>query len=122
MTLDPASVETDDVDLDAWLRSPEGFDIQRHRWWTLRSQSLEILPTGAWRVIATLTTNGSPGLLELHLEVDPNASSADWLVLRGHGVLDRRAFGIASPASTFPKTRLDLAVQARRVGSHTRTQ
>ena len=122
MALDPASIETDDADLDARLRSREGFDVQRYRWWTLRSESLEILPTGAWRVMATLTTTGNPGLLELHLEVDPKASSTDWLVLGGHGVLDRRAFGIASPASTVPKIRLDLAVRARRVGSHTRTQ
>jgi polyisoprenoid-binding protein YceI len=114
MALDPASIQTQDADLDARLRSPEGFNVQRYRWWTLRSDSLEILPTGAWRVMATLTTNGSPGLLELHLEVDPKASSADGLVLRGHGVLDRRAFGIASPASTFPKTRLDLALRATR--------
>ena len=115
MAPDPASIQTQDADLDARLRSREGFDVQRHRWWTLRSDSLEILPSGTWRVMATLSTNGSPGLLELHLEVDPKASSRDGLVLRGHGVLDRRAFRIGRPASTFPKTRLDLALRARRV-------
>jgi polyisoprenoid-binding protein YceI len=120
IALDPASIETRDADLDVRLRSPEVFDVQRHRWWTLRSESLEVLPTGPWRVMATLTANGSPGLVELRLEVDPNASSADWLVLRGHGVLDRRAFGIGGPASTFtPQIRLDLSVHARRVeGPH----
>jgi polyisoprenoid-binding protein YceI len=121
IALDPASVQTDDADLDARLRSSEGFDVQRHRCWTLRSESLEILPSGAWRVMTTLTTNGTTALVELHLEVDPKASTTDWLVLRGHGVLDRRAFGIANPASTFSKIRLDLVVRARRVGSHTRT-
>ena len=52
IALDPASVETQAAD-----------DVLRHRWWTLRSESLEILPTGAWRVMATLTADGSSGLL-----------------------------------------------------------
>jgi polyisoprenoid-binding protein YceI len=123
IALDPASVETHDADLDAKLRSPKGFDAQRHRWWTLRSEGLEILANGAWRVMATLTTNGNPGQVELHvelhLEVDPATSSADWLVLRGRGLLDRRAFGIGAPVSTFSsQIRLDVAVRARRVGPH----
>jgi polyisoprenoid-binding protein YceI len=120
MAVDPASIETDDDDLNARLRSPEVFDVQRHRWWTLRSESLEILPSGAWRVMATLTANGTPGLVELHFDVDCGPSDPDWLVLRGRGLLGRRAFGIGSPASTFsPQIRLDLAVRARRVeGRH----
>ena len=105
MALDPASIETGDADLDARLRSPEAFDVQRHRWWTLRSESLELLATGAWRV-------------ELHLELDPEPSSPDELVLRGHGVLDRRAFGIGRPGPTYSRQlRLDLVVRARRVES-----
>jgi polyisoprenoid-binding protein YceI len=116
MALDPASVETGDADLDARLRSPEVFDVQRHRWWMLRSESLEILPTGTWRVMATLTTSGTTSLIELHFDVDYGPSDPDWPVLRGHGVLDRRAFGIASPASTFSRQiRLDLVMRARQV-------
>jgi polyisoprenoid-binding protein YceI len=123
MALDPASVDTHDAGLDARLRSPEVFDVQRHRWWTLRSESLEILPTGAWRVMTTLTAKGNPGPVELHLEVDPNASDPDWLVLRGHGVLDRRAIGIGSPGPTSsPQLRLDLSMRARRVGARTHTE
>jgi GrpB-like predicted nucleotidyltransferase (UPF0157 family)/polyisoprenoid-binding protein YceI len=119
MALDPASVETHDADLDARLRSPEVFDVLRHRWWLLRSESLEILPSGAWRVMATLTANGTAGAIELRLEVDPAASSPTWLVLRGRGLLDRRALGIGRPASTCSRQiRLDLAVRARRVGAH----
>ena len=118
MALDPASIETQDADLDARLRSPEGFDVQRYRWWTLRSESLEILATGAWRVMATLTANGTSRLVELHLELDPEPSSPDELVLRGHGVLDRRAFGIGRPGPTYRRQlRLDLVVRARRVES-----
>jgi hypothetical protein len=84
--------------------------------WTLRSESLEILPTGAWRVMATLTANSTSGLVEVLLEVDPEASHGDWLVLRGHAVLDRYALGIGRPASTrTPRIRLDLSVRARRV-------
>jgi polyisoprenoid-binding protein YceI len=122
IALDPASVEPHDTDLDTMLGGPGVGDVMRHRWWTLRSESLEVLPSGAWRVMATLTATGNPGLVELRLEVDPKASRADWLVLRGRGLLDRHAFGIASPASTFPKIRLDLVVRARRAESHTRTQ
>jgi hypothetical protein len=117
IALDPASVETHDADLDATLRGPGVFDVLHHRWWTLRSEGLEILPTGAWRVMATLAANASPGLLELRIEVDPAASSRDWLVLRGRGLLDRRAFGIGSPGSAYsPQIRLDLILRARRVG------
>jgi polyisoprenoid-binding protein YceI len=120
MALDPASIQTHNADLDTSLRSSEVFDVLRHRWWTLCSDSLEILPTGTWRVMTTLTANGTAGSVELRLEVDPAASSPDWLVLKGHGQLDRRAFGIGRPVSTFsPQVRLDLAVRARRVGEPT---
>ena len=117
MALDPASIQTHDADLDTRLRSSEVLDVLRHRWWTLRSDSLEILPTGTWRVMATLTAKGISGPVELFLEVDPAASSPDWLALRGHGQLDRQGFGIGSPVSTSsPQIWLDLAVRARRVG------
>jgi GrpB-like predicted nucleotidyltransferase (UPF0157 family)/polyisoprenoid-binding protein YceI len=90
MALDPASIQTHNADLDTSLR-----------------------------VMTTLTANGTAGSVELRLEVDP-AASPDWLVLKGHGQLDRRAFGIGSPVSTFsPQMRLDLAVRARRVGEPT---
>jgi GrpB-like predicted nucleotidyltransferase (UPF0157 family) len=119
MALDPAGVEPHGADLDALLGGPDAVDIGRPRWWTLHSQSLEVLPSGAWRVMATLTANGTAGAIELRLEVDPAASSATWLVLRGRRLLDRWAFGIGRPASTCSRQiRLDLAVRARRVGAH----
>jgi polyisoprenoid-binding protein YceI len=119
IAMDPASIQTHDADLDAKLRSPEVFDVLRHRWWTLRSESLEILPSGGWRVMTTLTANGASGPVELRLEVDSEASSADWLVLRGRGLLDRRVFGMGARVSTFSsQIRLDLAVRARRVEPH----
>jgi hypothetical protein len=86
-------------------------------------RSLEILPSGTWRVMTTLTAKGTSGLVDLRLDVDPAASSANWLVLRGHGLLDRRAFGIGAPVWTFSsQLRLDVAVHARREGRRTRTQ
>jgi polyisoprenoid-binding protein YceI len=116
MVLDPASLETQDARLDAMLRGPDAVDVLRHGWWTLRSESLEVLPGGTWRVMATLTANGTQGLVELRLEVDPEASGHDWLVLRGRGVLDRRAFGMGKRASFLgPTIQLDLTVRARRV-------
>jgi polyisoprenoid-binding protein YceI len=116
IALDPASIQTHNGDLDAMLGGPDVVGVGRHRWWTLRSESLELLPTGAWRVMATLTANGTPGLVELRLEVDPQASGPDWLVLRGQGVLERHRTGIARPVSTFtPQIRVDLAVHVRRV-------
>ena len=118
MALDAASVEPHDADLDAMFGGPDAKNVLRYRWWTLRSESLEILPTGAWRVMVILTANSASGLVELRLEVDPEANHCDWLVLRGHGVLDRHALGIGRPASTrTPPIRLDLSVRARRVGS-----
>ena len=117
IALDPASVETHDADLDTRLRSSEILDVLRHRWWTLRSESLELLPSGTWRVMTTLTARGTSGPVELRLEVDPAATGTDWLVLRGHGLLDRRAFGIGTPVSTFSsQIRLDLALRATREG------
>jgi hypothetical protein len=95
--------------------SLEPGDADRQRWWRLHSQSLEILPGGAWRVMATLTTHQTPGLVELRLAVDPEHSRGDWLVLRGGGVLDRRGFPTSKPARSFdPMTRLELAVHAKR--------
>ena len=69
MTLDPASVETHDADLDAMLRGPDG------------------------------------------------------LVLRGRGVLDRRALGVGrQPWSFGPQIQLDLAVRAHRAVTQSRIQ
>jgi polyisoprenoid-binding protein YceI len=124
MTLDPASVETHDADLDAMLGGPD-FDAVRHRWWTLRSESLEVLPTGTLRIMATLTARGTPALalVELHLEVDPGASGPNTLVLRGRGVLDRRAFGIGRQTWRFgPHIQLDLGVRAKRAAIRTRIE
>jgi hypothetical protein len=68
--------------------------------------------------MATPTTNGASSLVELRLDVDPQAGDLGWLGLRGHGLLDRRASGIATPAATCnPPIRLNLAVRARRAGS-----
>jgi polyisoprenoid-binding protein YceI len=123
MMLDPASVETQDADLDAMLRGPDYFDAVRHRWWTLRSESLEVLPAGTWRVMATLTARGTAALVELRFEVDPAASTSDWLVLRGRGLLERRAFGIGKQAWSFdPQIQLDLAIRANRAAIRTRIQ
>ena len=123
MVLDPASVETKDADVDAMLRGPDYFDAVRHRWWTLRSESLEVLPTGTWRVMATLTARGTAALVELRFAVIPGASGPDTLVLRGRGVLDRRGFGIGRQASMFgPQLQLDLAVRANRAAIRTRIE
>lgn len=116
MALDPASVETGDADLAAMPCGPSAVDVLRHRWWTLRSESLEVLPGGIWRVMATLTANGTQGLVELRFEIDPETSGHDWLVLRGRGVLDRRAFGMGRRASFLgPTIQLDLTVRAGQV-------
>jgi polyisoprenoid-binding protein YceI len=105
MALDPASVDTGDADLDAMLCGPDYLDAVRHRWWTLRSESLEVLPTGTWRVMATLTARGTAALVELRFAVIAGASGPDGLVLRGQGVLDRRAFGIGSrPGASAPRS------------------
>jgi hypothetical protein len=52
--------------------------------------------------MATPTTRGSARLVELHLEVDPEASGSDRLVLQGQGVVDRGAFGMADGPGVPP--------------------
>ena len=47
MALDPASVDTGDADLDTMLCGPDAFDVTRRRWWTLRSETLEVSPAEA---------------------------------------------------------------------------
>jgi polyisoprenoid-binding protein YceI len=123
MALDPVSLEAGAADLDVLRGGPDVSDVLESQWWTLRSESLEILPTGTWRAMASLTARGVSGLVELHLEVDPNASRRDWLVLRGRGVLDRRAFEMGKRAWIFdPKIQLDLAVHATPVEIDTSTE
>jgi len=105
MALDPASVETGDAELDAMLRGPDVVDVMGPRWWTLHSESLEVLPNGTWRVMATLTDNGTAGLVELHLEVDTLASRRDWLVMRGRGCwIDGPSALASGPRSSTPRS------------------
>ena len=111
IALDPASIQTH----SAVLAGSDVGAISRQRWWTLRSESLEILPSGIWRVMATFTANGTPGLVELQLEIESAASDPDWLVLRGEGVLDRAAFGAKRASILGAQVRLELAVRARRL-------
>ena len=102
MALDPAGIDSSDV--------------TRQRWWTLRSESLEVLPGGGWRVMATLVADDDPELVELRFEVDLQASGPDRLVLQGRGMLDRHAFGLGPWASVFSRTvQLHVAVRASRV-------
>jgi hypothetical protein len=109
MALDQATAQRA-PDLDA-MRG--GSDGSGHRWWTLRSQSLEVLPTGTWRIMATLTAGSGATLVELHLEVDPKASRRHVLVRRGRGVLDRRALGLGRRAwGLGPRIQLGLALHA----------
>jgi polyisoprenoid-binding protein YceI len=123
IALDPVGVEPQDADLDAMLDGPEVGDDRRHRWWTLCSESLELLPTGTWRVMATIAANGTPALVELRLEVDPGASSRDWLVLQGRGVLDRRGFGVGKQDWSFDsQIQLELVLRARRAVTATNAQ
>jgi hypothetical protein len=102
MALAPAGLEPGDAD-------------RQQQWWRLHSQSLEILAGGVWRVMATLTTHQTQGLVELCLAVDPGHSRRDRLVLRGRGVLERRFFPTSKPAWSFgPMPRLELTMHARR--------
>jgi polyisoprenoid-binding protein YceI len=111
IALDPASIQTHSAE----LAGSDVGAVSKQRWWTLRSESLEILSCGIWRVMATLTANGTPGLVELHLEIEPAPGDADWLVLRGGGVLDRAAFGGKRASILGPQVRLELAVRARKL-------
>jgi hypothetical protein len=96
MALGPSSLQTEEADLNAMPGGPDVGAVWRQRWWTLDSQSLEILPSGAWRVMATLGTHRTSGLVELGPEVDPKASGRDWLLLWGRGCW---IVGTSPPAS-----------------------
>ena len=121
MAWDPANVEAGDADLEAMGCDPDVVDAVGPRW-TLHSESLEVLPSGAWRVMATLTADGTAGLVELHLEVDPRAGGHDWLVLWGRGMTDRRAFATGKWAARLdPTIQLELAVRARRMETYPNT-
>ena len=85
MALDPASLETGDADLNAMLCGPNVGAVRRQGWWTLHSQSLEILASGAWRVMATLTAHSTPGLVELRLESTPSRAAATGWCCGGGG-------------------------------------
>jgi polyisoprenoid-binding protein YceI len=122
MALDPASLKTGAAELNALLWGWGVGAVRRQRCWTLHSRSLEILSRGAWRVMATLTTHRTPRLVELRLEADPKQSRRDRLVLRGRGVLDRRAVATGKWASSLdPTIRLELAIHARRAPIHPST-
>jgi polyisoprenoid-binding protein YceI len=111
IALDPASIQTHSAE----LAGSDVGAVSKQRWWTLRSESLELLSCGSWRVMATLTANGTPGLVELHLEIEPAPGDADGLVLRGGGVLDRAAFGAKRASILGPQVLLELAVRARKL-------
>jgi hypothetical protein len=122
MALELASLETDGADLNTLFRGPD-VDALRRRWWTVHSESLEVLAGGTLRVIATLTAQGTEGLVELRFKINAGASSRGLLVMEGRGVLDRHAFGIGKRAWIFePKVQLDLAFRARRVAGGIGTQ
>jgi polyisoprenoid-binding protein YceI len=111
IALDPASIQTH----GAVLAGSDVGAVSKQRWWTLHSQSLEVLLSGTWRVMATLTTHRALELVELHLEIEPAPSDPDWLMLRGGGVLDRAAFGGKRASILGPQVRLELAVRARKL-------
>jgi hypothetical protein len=111
MVMDSPGTETRAPNLDALGGGPDVAGLR----WTLCSESLEILPRGTWRIMATLTARGRSGLVELLLEVHPAASRHDLLVLTGRGVLDRRALGIGKRALLVgPRIQLELALAATR--------
>jgi hypothetical protein len=109
-----ASVETG-ADLDAMLGDPDAVDVKGPRWWMLRSESLEILPTGTWRVMATLTPgHRRPGRAALRdrPQGEPPQPASD----ERTGGAGSTAFGTGKRAWIFgPKIQLDLAVHATRV-------
>jgi hypothetical protein len=105
MALEPASVETGDADLAAMLRGLAVSDALRHRWWTLRCESLEVLPTEAWRVMATLTAGATTGLVELRFEIDPGAGDGDcWYWADGGCWIDGPLAWASGPGLSTPRS------------------
>jgi polyisoprenoid-binding protein YceI len=55
VTIDAGSIDTGMADRDAYLRSPDSFDVERFPSLTYRSRRVEALPAGRLRVVGDLT-------------------------------------------------------------------
>jgi polyisoprenoid-binding protein YceI len=92
-----ASVDTNQAERDAHLRSPEFFDVQRYP--TIRFQSTRIEPVGGpqYRVVGDLTIKDVTREVKMETTVD-GVERDPWgnerVGMRAHGTIDRKDFGL----------------------------
>jgi polyisoprenoid-binding protein YceI len=95
--IDPASIDTSNLDRDAHLRSPDFFDVDRYPTMTFRSRSSRRIEGDQYVVSGDLTIRGVTRHVELTMTVtgvatDPYGQLR--LGLTGKGILSRRDFGL----------------------------
>jgi len=96
-TLDAASIETGMADRDAYLRSPESFDVEKFPSLTYRSRSVEAPSAGRLRVVGDLTIRAVTR--EVVLDVEYGGRGKPWSDERAgfsaRAAINRKDFGLA---------------------------
>jgi polyisoprenoid-binding protein YceI len=94
---DVASIDTNDADRDAHLRSPDFFDAERYPRIDYRSTAVEHVDGGHYRVIGELTIKGVTREIEVDAYVQ-GAAADPWgrerVGIAVRGVIDRTDFGL----------------------------
>ena len=100
-------------------RATKVVDVMGPRWWTLHSQSLEILPTGTWRSWRPSPPEARQAWSSCASRSTRSPAATCWCC--EDGVLDRRALAIGKRAWILgPGIQLELAVYATQVETRSR--
>jgi polyisoprenoid-binding protein YceI len=121
-TIDLASVDTNNADRDAHLRSTDFFDTERHPRMTFASTAIADRGDGAYDLTGDLTINGVTQTVVLDVEFngteDYPLDASMHAGFSASGVLSRKTFGIefdvplgADKVAIGDKVNLDLEIQ-----------
>ena len=96
VTLDPASVETDQPKRDSVLREQGFLEVHKFGNCSFRARRLEPLDDGRYRLLGDLTLHGVKREVELSVRVTPLSAAPDSRRLRfvAEGRIDRKIFGV----------------------------
>ena len=97
-TVDPASIDTNEDQRDAHLRSPDFFDVERYREITFESREIAQTDEHKFEIVGDLTMHGVTREVTLEAEVTGSEQDPwgnDRVGLEVTGELNRRDFGMA---------------------------
>lgn len=100
VTIDAASIDTQQEDRDAHLRSGEFLDVENHPELTFRStrvEGLNLVEGSEFRVIGDLTIRGATRQVELHATFEGRATDpwgGERAAFSAEATIDRRDFGL----------------------------